>query len=150
MVAVLAAGLMIPASIQVAESATYALPNAPLNVTSYLGNKGVVVRWTPAENVLPAVTGYVVSAGPGSCPIFVSAKSNSVVTMPVVDGQPGGTPVVQAVNSYGFSKPTVSNQSYTKAQLATVYSPSAKTVQILQLSDLHGAIKLEVHSVRLC
>ena len=141
-VAIVAAGLILPASIQVAHSATYSLPNAPLKVTSYIGSKGVVVRWTPGENVLPALTGYVVSAGPGSCPIFVSAKSNTVVTMPVVEGQPAGTPVVQAVNAYGFSKPTASNQSYTKAQLATVGFASNKAVQVLQLSDLHGAIEV--------
>jgi 5'-nucleotidase len=61
--------------------------------------------------------------------------------MPVVVGQPAGTPVVQAVNAYGFSKPTASNKSYTAAQLATVGSSFNKAVQVLQLSDLHGAIE---------
>jgi 5'-nucleotidase len=61
--------------------------------------------------------------------------------MPVVVGQPAGTPVVQAVNAYGFSKPTASNKSYTKEQLAMVASPSNQNVQLLQLSDLHGAIE---------
>jgi 5'-nucleotidase len=62
--------------------------------------------------------------------------------MPVVVGQPGGTPVVQAVNAYGFSKPTASTKSYTAAELATVASPLHKAVQVLQLSDLHGAIEV--------
>jgi 5'-nucleotidase len=62
--------------------------------------------------------------------------------MPVVEGQPAGTPVVQAVNAYGFSKPTASNKSYTAAQLATVSSSQNKAVQVLQLSDLHGAIEV--------
>jgi 5'-nucleotidase len=62
--------------------------------------------------------------------------------MPVVVGQPAGTPVVQAVNAYGFSKPTASNKSYTAAELATVASPVNKAVQVLQLSDLHGAIEV--------
>ena len=141
-ISILAAGLMLPAAVPSANSATYSAPSAPLKVTSYIGTKGVVVRWTPATDVLPAVTGYVVSAGPGSCPIFVSAKANTVVTMPVVEGQPAGTPVVQAVNAYGFSKPTASTQSYTKAQLATVGFASNKAVQVLQLSDLHGAIEV--------
>jgi 5'-nucleotidase len=61
--------------------------------------------------------------------------------MPVVVGQPAGTPVVQAVNAYGFSKPTASNKSYTAEQLATVGSSNNKAVQVLQLSDLHGAIE---------
>jgi 5'-nucleotidase len=61
--------------------------------------------------------------------------------MPVVEGQPAGTPVVQAVNAYGFSKPAASNKSYTKAELATVASTENRAVQVLQLSDLHGAIE---------
>jgi len=61
--------------------------------------------------------------------------------MPVVVGQPAGTPVVQAVNAYGFSKPTASNKSYTAAELATVSNSANKAVQVLQLSDLHGAIE---------
>jgi 5'-nucleotidase len=141
-ISILAAGLMLPATVPSANSVTYSAPNAPLSVTSYIGSKGVVVRWTPATDVFPAVTGYVVSAGAGSCPIFVPAKANSVVTMPVVIGQPAGTPVVQAVNAYGFSKPTASTQSYTKEQLATVGLSINKAVQVLQLSDLHGAIEV--------
>jgi len=141
-ISILAAGLMLPATVPSANSVTYSAPNAPLSVTSYIGSKGVVVRWTPATDVFPAVTGYVVSAGAGSCPIFVPAKASSVVTMPVVIGQPAGTPVVQAVNAYGFSKPTASAQSYTKEQLATVGLSSNKAVQVLQLSDLHGAIEV--------
>ena len=124
-----------------AQGASYSLPNAPTNVTSYLGAKGVVVKWTPSADVSPSVTGYVVSAGAGSCPIFVPASNHSVVTMPVVEGQPAGTPVVQAVNAYGFSKPAASNKSYTKEQLAVVASSRNKNVQLLQLSDLHGAIE---------
>jgi 5'-nucleotidase len=61
--------------------------------------------------------------------------------MPVVTGQPAGTPVVQAVNAYGFSKPTASKKSHTAAELATVASSFNKAVQVLQLSDLHGAIE---------
>jgi 2',3'-cyclic-nucleotide 2'-phosphodiesterase (5'-nucleotidase family) len=121
---------------------TFSAPNSPTNVTSYLGSGGVVVRWTPGESVNPEVTGYVVSAGAGSCPIYVPAKANNVVTMPVVIGQPAGTPVVQAVNAYGFSKPTASTKSFTAAQLATVASPTNKAVQVLQLSDLHGAVEV--------
>ena len=131
------ASLLIPS----AQAATYSLPGAPTNVTSYIGARGVVVNWTPATDVTPAVTGYVVSAGAGSCPIFVPASNHSVVTMPVVTGQPAGTPVVQAVNAYGFSKPGVSNKSFTAAQLAPVGYASNRVLQILQFSDLHGAIE---------
>ena len=136
----LATSLLVSMLMPTAQANTYSLPNAPTNVTSYIGARGIVVKWTPAADVAPYVTGYVVSAGPGSCPIYVPARNNSVVTMPVVVGQPAGTPVVQAVNAYGFSKPTASNKSYTAAQLATVASSGNKAVQVLQLSDFHGAI----------
>ncbi len=138
----LATSLLVSVLVPTAQANTYSLPGAPTNVTSYLASRGVVVKWTPATAVTPAITGHVVSAGPGSCPIFVPAGSKSVVTMPVVEGQPAGTPVVQAVSAYGFSKPAASNKSYTKAELATVASAANKSVQVLQLSDLHGAIEV--------
>jgi 5'-nucleotidase len=137
----LATSLLVSLVVPTAQGATYSLPNAPTNVTSYLGAKGVVVKWTPGADVEPGITGYVVSAGAGSCPIFVPVANHTVVTMPVVIGQPAGTPVVQAVNAYGFSKPAASNKSYTKEQLATVAQSANKNVQLLQLSDLHGAIE---------
>jgi 5'-nucleotidase len=120
----------------------YSTPSAPTNVTSYLSTRGVVVKWTPSATATPEITHYVVSAGSGSCPVLVPVTSRSVVTMPVVVGQPGGTPVVQAVNAYGFSAAAKSNKSYTATELATVASASnIKSVQVLQLSDLHGAIE---------
>jgi 5'-nucleotidase len=139
----LVGSLLLSFLVPSAQAATYSLPNAPISVTSKFGSSGIVVRWTPADDVTPAVTGYVVSAGSGSCPIFVPAKKlGNIVVMPVVVGQPAGTPVVQAVNAYGFSKPTASTTSYTAAQLAKVASSSNKNVQLLQLSDLHGAIEV--------
>ena len=137
----LATSLLVSLLVPSAQANTYSSPNAPTNVTSYLGARGVVVKWTAGASVAPGVIGHVVSAGAGSCPIFVPIGNNSVVTMPVVVGQPAGTPVVQAVNAYGFSKPAASNKSYTADQLATVASSNNKAVQVLQLSDLHGAIE---------
>ena len=138
----LATSLLVSLLVPSAQANTYSLPNAPTTVTSYIGANGVVVRWVAGAEVAPGVIGHVVSAGAGSCPIFVPIRNNSVVTMPVVVGQPAGTPVVQAVNAYGFSKPTASSKSYTAAQLATVAFPTNKAVQVLQLSDLHGAIEV--------
>jgi 5'-nucleotidase len=138
----LATSLLVSLLVPSAQANTYSLPNAPTTVTSYIGANGVVVRWVAGAEVAPGVIGHVVSAGAGSCPIFVPIRNNSVVTMPVVVGQPAGTPVVQAVNAYGFSKPTASNKSYTAAQLATVANSNNKAVQVLQLSDLHGAIEV--------
>jgi len=137
----LATSLLVSLLVPSAQANTFSLPNAPTNVTSYLGAKGVVVKWTAGASVAPGVIGHVVSAGAGSCPIFVPIRNSSVVTMPVVVGQPAGTPVVQAVNAYGFSKPAASNKSYTAAELATVANSANKAVQVLQLSDLHGAIE---------
>jgi len=136
-----ATALLVSLLIPTAQAATYSLPGAPTNVTSYIGARGVVVKWTPASDVTPEVTGYVVSAGAGSCPIYVPASYHSVVTMPVVVGQPAGTPFVQAVNAYGFSKPGISKQTFTAAQLAKVSSASNRVLQLLQFSDLHGAIE---------
>ena len=138
----LASTLLIALITPTANAATYSMPNAPTNVTSYLSANGVVVKWTPGADVEPAITGYVISAGAGSCPIYVPASNHNVVTMPVVVGQPAGAPVVQAVNEYGFSKPAASTKSYTAAQLATVASSNNRAVQVLQLSDLHGAIEV--------
>ena len=138
----LATSLLVSLLVPSAQANTFSLPNAPTNVTSYLGAKGVVVKWKAGADVAPGVIGHVVSAGAGSCPIFVPIRNNSVVTMPVVVGQPAGTPVVQAVNAYGFSKPAASNKSYTAAELATVANSANKAVQVLQLSDLHGAIEV--------
>ena len=125
----------------------YAKPSAPTNVTSYLWKNGIMVKWTPTE-ATPAITHYVISAGSGSCPVMIPANGRSYVTMPVVVGQPGGTPVVQAVNAYGFSVAAKSRMSYTAEELATVVSPSnIKSVQVLQLSDLHGAIEASATNI---
>ena len=138
-----AAALLVTMVTPIAQANTvYAKPEAPTNVTSYLSARGVMVKWKASVTANPAITHYVVSAGSGSCPIIVPATNNSLVTMPVVVGQPGGTPVVQAVNAYGFSAAAKSKKSYTAAELATVASASnIKSVQVLQLSDLHGAIE---------
>ena len=138
-----AAALLVTMVTPIAQANTvYAKPEAPTNVTSYLSARGVMVKWKASVTANPAITHYVVSAGSGSCPVLVPVTSHNLVTMPVVAGQPGGTPVVQAVNAYGFSAAARSNKSYTAAELATVASASnIKSVQVLQLSDLHGAIE---------
>ena len=138
-----AAALLVTMVTPIAQANTvYTKPEAPTNVTSYLSARGVMVKWKASVTANPAITHYVVSAGSGSCPVLVPVTSHNLVTMPVVAGQPGGTPVVQAVNAYGFSAAARSNKSYTAAELATVASASnIKSVQVLQLSDLHGAIE---------
>ncbi|NBV66831.1 MAG: bifunctional metallophosphatase/5'-nucleotidase, partial [Actinobacteria bacterium] len=141
--------MVTPAFNSTAQANTvYSVPSAPTNVTSYLSARGVMVKWTASPTAYPEITHYVVSAGSGSCPIIVPASNNRNVTMPVVIGQPGGTPVVQAVNAYGFSATAKSNKSYTAAELATVASASnIKSVQVLQLSDFHGAIEASASNI---
>ena len=53
----LATSLLVSLLVPSAQAATYSLPNAPTNVTSYLGAKGVVVKWTPGAAVEPGVSG---------------------------------------------------------------------------------------------
>lgn len=51
-----------------ATAADYAAPSAPSNVSAKIVSDGVRVTWSPATGN-PAVTHYVVHAGPGSCPV---------------------------------------------------------------------------------
>ena len=139
--AAVTAALLLSFIVPTAQANSYVFPDAPTKVTSRIVADGVLVKWTPPAGILPAVTGYVVSAGAGSCPIYVHGGKRTGIVMPVVVGQPAGTPFVQAVNAYGYSKPGTSGMTHAAADLAKVASPQNQAVQILQLSDLHGAIE---------
>ena len=139
--AAVTAALLLSFIVPTAQANSYVLPDAPTQVRSTIVANGVLVKWTPPAGILPEVTGYVVSAGAGSCPIYVHGGKRSGIVMPVVVGQPAGTPIVQAVNAYGFSKPGTSGMTHSAADLAKVASTQNQAVQILQLSDLHGAIE---------
>lgn len=139
--AAVTAALLLSFIVPTAQANSYVLPDAPTQVTSRIVAKGVFVKWKPPVVILPSVTGYVVSAGAGSCPIYVHGGMRTGIVMPVVVGQPAGTPIVQAVNAYGFSKPGTSDMTHSAADLAKVASTQNQAVQILQLSDLHGAIE---------
>ena len=129
---------------------TYAIPAAPTNVVAYESARGITVKWTPSVDVAPQITSYIISAGPGSCPIVVSASARSIVTLPVLAGQKVFTPVVQAVNSYGISVAAKANNSFDATKLKTAPISSAyKSLQFLQLSDLHGAIDVSSTSIGL-
>ena len=139
--AAVTAALLFSFILPTAQANSYVLPDAPTQVRSTIVANGVFVKWTPPAGILPLVTGYVVSAGAGSCPIYVHGGKRTGIVMPVVVGQPAGTPIVQAVNAYGFSKPGTSGMTHSAADLAKVASTQNQAVQILQLSDLHGAIE---------
>jgi 5'-nucleotidase len=143
-VATLVATVLTP----IAHAVTYSAPSAPTNVVAYESPTGIKVRWTPSAEVSPAITSYIVSAGPGSCPVIVSANAKSVVTLPVLAGQKTFTPVVQAVNTYGISAAAKANKSFDAAKLTLATTTTAyKSLQFLQLSDLHGAIDVSSTSI---
>ena len=118
----------------VADDAGFATPSAPASVQARAAGDGVRVTWAPVA-AQPAVTNYVVHAGPNSCPVVVPASATSAV-LPVPGKGATVLPQVLAVNAYGQSASTAAAQSVKAAGNGTRYRP----VQFLQLSDFHGAI----------
>jgi len=114
---------------------TYAIPEAPGSVTAALAPGGVRVTWAPVT-AQPPVRHYSVHAGQGSCPVLVPAGSTSAV-LPAVDGQGVIEPRVEAVNAYGFSAAGVAAPIDVTGRATGRYA----NVQVLQLSDFHGAIQ---------
>ncbi len=114
---------------------TYASPTAPevLDVVPAIG--GVKVSWKPVT-ALPKVSHYIISGGPGTCPIMVPASKTSAV-MPVLSMTDVDVKV-QAVNEYGLS---ASNFFGVPATPKSKASSNLKSVQLLQLSDFHGALE---------
>ena len=119
---------------------TFSVPAAPTIVRAYVTDKGIQVRFTPVT-ASPAVTNYVVSGGPGSCPVILPATTTGSVTLPVVEGQTSANVTVQAVNAYGFSAQAKWATPFTSANLAKAARSNLKNVQLLQLSDFHGALE---------
>jgi len=127
-------GVSVPAS---HADTTPAVPAAPTAVTAVAASDGIKVSWTaPAAN--PAISGFVVSGGPGNCAIDVPAGATSAI-LPVLRTSNNVTPYVQAVNAYGFS-----NKAYAPNQVSLtsgLASLDVKALQVLQFSDFHGAIE---------
>jgi hypothetical protein len=117
------------------EAPSYAKPGAPDQVTAQLAPGGVRVSWA-SVSAQPAVTRYVVHAGPGSCPVTVRAGATSAI-LPVVAGQTVITPTVEAVNPYGFSAGATAPTVDVTGRASSRYV----NLQVLQLSDFHGAIQ---------
>jgi len=114
---------------------TYASPAAPevIDVVPAVG--GVKVTWKPVT-ALPKVSHYIISGGPGSCPIMVPASKTSAI-MPVLSITDIDVKV-QAVNEYGLSTSDFFGVPATPKSKA---SSNLKSVQLLQLSDFHGALE---------
>lgn len=117
------------------EAPSYAKPEAPDQVSAELVPGGVRVSWG-AVTAQPAVTRYVVHAGPGSCPVAVRAGATSAV-LPVVAGQGSIIPTVEAVNPYGFSTGATAPAIDVTGRATGRFT----NLQVLQLSDFHGAIQ---------
>ncbi|NCU90143.1 MAG: bifunctional metallophosphatase/5'-nucleotidase, partial [Actinobacteria bacterium] len=107
---------------------------------AYATERGIQVRFNPVT-ANPAVTNYVISGGQGSCPVILPANTTGSVNLPVLEGQTSVSVTVQAVNAYGYSAPARWATTFTSAQLANVSRSNLKNVQLLQLSDFHGAIE---------
>ena len=119
---------------------TYAVPAAPVIKKAYLASNGIRVVFDKVT-ASPAVNAYVLSTGPGSCAITLPANTSGVVTLPIITGQTTATVSIKAVNAYGFSTAGTWSKTFTAAELSGVTSTSWQAVQLLQLSDLHGAIE---------
>ncbi len=118
----------------------YAVPAAPTITRAYVTDSGIRVRFVPVT-ANPAVTHYVVTGGQGSCPVIVPAATNGSVRLPVLKDQTSVTVSVQAVNAYGFSAATTWSKTFTTADLASVTRSTLNNVQLLTLSDFHGAVE---------
>jgi len=123
-----------------ASANTFAVPAAPTITTAYVTDAGIRVRFNPVS-ASPAVTHYVVTGGQGSCPVVVPATTSGSVRLPILEGQTTATVSVQAVNAYGFSTAAKWSKTFTATDLAGVAKTSARNVQLLSLSDFHGALE---------
>ncbi len=140
--ALVAAALAVAVSVALvpggppARAVDLAIPSPPSDVAAAVVGAGVRVTWTPAPAAAPAITRYVVHAGPGSCPVTVPATETSA-TLPVVAGQGSITPQVRAVNAYGFS----TDAAAAPLDVSGRANPRYANVQLLEFSDFHGAIE---------
>ena len=138
-IALATSALVVLTSPQVTAN-TFAVPTAPVIKKAYVTSSGVRVVFNKVT-ASPAVNGYVLSGGQGSCPITLPATTTGVVTLPIIEGQTSATVSVRAVNAYGFSPAATWSKTFSATDLAGVTKSTWKAVQLLQLSDLHGAIE---------
>ena len=131
------AALSLVAFAPVATAVDYAVPAAP-EITSVTAVKGgLLVKWNKSETANPGVTNYVISGGVGSCPIIVNSSATSA-TLPALSTDTL-TVTVRAANAYGFS--AVDTHESAVAPLSKTTNKYLKSLQVLQLSDFHGAIE---------
>ena len=132
--------LVVLTSPQGTAAESYSVPSAPTITRAYVTSAGITVRFQTVT-ASPAVTNYVISGGQGSCPLVVPANTSGAVTLPVLKEQTSATITVQAVNAYGFSAAAKWSKTFTAADLEKASRSNLTGVQLLQLSDFHGAIE---------
>lgn len=128
--------VLLGAFVQPANAETvYGVPSAP-TITSVVPVKGgLKVTWNTPTAATPSVTNFLISAGAGACAITVSGKLRSAI-LPTLNKNETWVSI-QAVNSYGIS----SADGWYGVTPTSTASKSIKSVQVLQLSDFHGAIE---------
>lgn len=130
-----AAFLVGSAATAAMSSESYAVPSEPASVRVLPAKGGFKVYWK-ATQASPKVTNYIISGGVNSCPVIV--PSNATSTFVPALSVAGQDLTVQAVNEYGISAPASSGEN---VQPLSVSTGTIKSVQLLQLSDLHGQIE---------
>lgn len=133
---ILVSALFVGSSANIASSTeTYATPNAPAKVTVVAEEGGFHVYWTPTE-ASPKITNYIVSAGVNGCAVIVNGSTYYAFLPALTTDAVSIT--VQSASEYGIS--TAASASEKVAALSKTTRP-LKSVQLLQLSDLHGQIE---------
>jgi 5'-nucleotidase len=128
---VLVGTLLQPASAEV----VYAIPAAPTITSVEPVNGGLKVTWTAPATTNPAITNFLLSAGAGACAVTVNGKARSAI-LPTLSKTETWVSL-QAVNAYGIS---TADGWYGVTPTSTA-AKSIKSVQVLQLSDFHGAVE---------
>lgn len=132
----IAAALLVGSAGTVASSAeVYSVPSAPETVSVVAAKGGFKVNWT-ATRGFPKVTNYIITGGVNSCPVIVPASRTSAFVPATSLAAQDLT--VQAVNEYGISAPASSDENVEPLSKAP---SNIKSIQLLQLSDLHGQIE---------
>ena len=112
----------------------YSVPTPPTLTSVTPVNGGLRVTWE-ADSVKPTITNFLISSGAGGCAVTVNAKARSAV-LPTLNKKETFVSI-QAVNPYGISKA----ETWAGVTPTSTASKSIKSVQVLQLSDFHGAIE---------
>jgi 2',3'-cyclic-nucleotide 2'-phosphodiesterase (5'-nucleotidase family) len=131
-------GVLVGGQPPAQSSETYATPAPPAAVKATAGRKGLTVSWATAPSANPPINRYVISTGKGSCPVTVAADRTSAF-VPYLKGRVKYRPAVQAVNAYGLSPLAMLPRTVTLKRPPA--SSDFRNVQILQVSDFHGALE---------